>query len=72
MDMESGKLLHLPEQGGGMGQDDWLVMMMRTAWRVWFIHDFKVERKMEITEGDTDFTRWFIPEDWRPNGGQET
>jgi hypothetical protein len=67
--METGKILHYPEIGGAIEQDDWLLMMMQTAWRVWFVHDYKLIRHMDITDSDTEFTRWFLPEDWRPGNG---
>jgi hypothetical protein len=71
--METGKIEHYPETGGAMVQDEWLLMMLLTAWRVWYIHEYKQRRQLPVTAEDHAFTDWFLPQDWRPgNGRQET
>lgn len=68
--MDSGKLLRMPDDGTALAQDEWLLQMMLTAWRVWYVHEYKAVRRIEISESDIEFTRWFVPADWRPSSGK--
>jgi len=58
MDMHTGKTEHLPGPGGGMEQDDFIVSMMRIAWRIWYAVEFMPARGISASDSDKELLAW--------------
>lgn len=56
--MPTGKMLHLPESGPVMEQNELLLSSMYFAWRAWHIHEYKTAN--QHTQDDVDWTREWI------------
>jgi hypothetical protein len=69
--MATGELLHLPEAGGAMDQDDHLLAAADVARRVWYIHEYKPANNQSPTDADMEFTNWFLPEGYQPGTGAQ-
>ena len=64
MDMGRGVLMHLPQSGGVMEQDERLISHIWAAWRTWVIMG---KRPSDHTSDDVEFIR-----KWVFDGRQDT
>lgn len=53
--MPAGTLLHLPEPGGALEQDDFLLERVWLAWRVWYVTAYMSARGLSPSEEDRAF-----------------
>lgn len=59
LDMARGVLLHFPESGGAIDQDDELIGHIWAAWRTWHIMN---KRSDQHTKEDIEFIRKWVPD----------
>lgn len=67
--MGTGYYRWLPETGGILAQNDWLMECLQTAWYTWYINAYKPTHQIPITPEDSNFMNWLIPPDYQPPSG---
>lgn len=58
LNMQNGRIERFPEPGGAMEQNEFLLTMMRIAWRIWFIIDFMPANGLSPNKDDTELLAW--------------